>query len=153
MPGKKKSATITSDTVEKIRQHLDSLPTPVSDSLSIRKAVNLLVPQITALREKGYTLAEIATHLNSAGLLVAQSTLRNYARQPRTKRPRNPTPTGVRKAPAPRKTADPSPAPSPPQPLSSSPSASLSQNSRSLDIEPKSKRNSTFTLKPDRTKI
>lgn len=136
MPAKKQSAAITSETVEKIRQHLDSLPDPVSDSLSIRKAVNLLVPQITALREKGYTLAEIATHLNSAGLLVAQSTLRNYARQPRRKRSRNATPPGVRKAPAPRKTA----ATSPPRPV---PPVSATNP----------KPGSTFILKPDRAKI
>ena len=87
------------------------------------------------MRSLGYTFAQIAQHLNSAGIPVANSTLRNYASEttPR-KRGKHKPPPGVRKAPVPKKTA----AASPP----SVPAA-----------KPETSRGSTFVLKPDRIKV
>ncbi len=148
MATRKKLSTLTPEAVEKIGKQLDSIPDPVSDSLSFRKAIDLLVPRITALRDKGYTLAEIADHLNSAGLPLAESTLRNYARQPRRRR-RKPSPPGVRKAPAPRKTAAvTAPATSPPQ-TSKDSVRRLPEKSASLPVGGPSSRG-RFTPKPDR---
>lgn len=149
MAAKKKLTALTPETVEKIGKHLDSLPDPVSDSLSFRKAIDLLVPRIAALRDKGYTLAEIADHLNSAGLLLAESTLRNYARQPRRRRARKTSPPGVRKAPAPRKNAAPTPATSPPPSDPKDSVRHLPEKSPSLPVGGPSSRG-RFTPKPDR---
>jgi hypothetical protein len=66
-----------------------ALPPPVPTSHTIRQAVDQLKSEITNLRDRGYTLALIADHLNSAGIPVADSTLRNYASQPRRKRGKN----------------------------------------------------------------
>jgi hypothetical protein len=143
-----KPAALSPDTIDQARKLLAALPPPVPTSHTIRQAVEQLKSEITNLREQGYTLAQIADHLNSAGIPVADSTLRNYASQPRRKRGKNAPRTDVRKAPSPRKTA---PASSPTN--STVPPATLSEKNRSLDIEPKPKRGSTFTVKPDRAKI
>ena len=148
-----KHATLSLDTINQARTLLTALPPPVPTSHTIRQAVDQLKFEISNLRNQGYTLAQIANHLNSAGIPVADSTLRNYASQPRRKRGKNTPRTDVQKAPSPRKTPV---APSPtslPSSLSSVPYATLSQKSQSLDIEPKPKRGSTFTVKPDRAKI
>ena len=148
-----KPAALSTDTIDQARKLLAALPPPVPTSHTIRQAVDQLKSEITNLRDQGYTLAQIADHLNSAGIPVADSTLRNYASQPRRKRGKNAPRTDVRKAPSPRKAAiTPSPT-SLPQSLSSVPPATLSEKNRSLDIEPKPKRGSTFTVKPDRAKI
>jgi hypothetical protein len=148
-----KRAELSPDTIDQARKRLAALPPPVPTSHTIRQAVDQLKSEISNLREQGYSLTQIAQHLNSAGIPVADSTLRNYASQPRRKRGKNAPRTDVRKAPSPRKTAA---APSPtslPSSLSAVPPATLSEKNRSLDIEPKPKRGSTFSLKPDRAKI
>ncbi|MBL8240528.1 MAG: hypothetical protein JNM66_24120 [Bryobacterales bacterium] len=152
MPRSKRVA-LTPDTIDHARKTLASLPPPVPTSHTIRQAVDQLKSEISNLRDQGYTLAQIADHLNSAGIPVADSTLRNYASQTRRKRGKNTPRADVRKAPSPRKAAAAAPATSPPQSLSAVPPATLSQKSQSLDIEPKPKRGSTFTVKPDRAKI
>jgi hypothetical protein len=151
MAAKKKRTALTPEAVEKIGKHLDSIPDPVSDSLSIRKAVDLLIPRIAAMRDKGFTLAEIADHLNSAGLPLAESTLRNYARQPRRRRPRKTSTPGVRKAPSPRKTPAVAAAmvASPPQSDSKDSVRHLPEKSPSLPAGGPSGRG-RFTPKPDR---
>ena len=151
MPRSKRTA-LSPDTIDQARKRLAALPPPVPTSHTIRQAVDQLKSEITNLREQGYTLAQIADHLNSAGIPVADSTLRNYASQPRRKRGKITPRTDVRKAPSPRKNAAP-PATSLPQSFSSVPPATLSEKNRSLDIEPKPKRGSTFSVKPDRAKI
>lgn len=152
MPRSKRAA-LSPDTIDQARKRLAALPPPVPTSHTLRQAVDQLKSEISNLRNQGYTLSQIADHLNSAGIPVADSTLRNYASQPRSRRGKNAPRTDVRKAPSPRKTPV---APSPtslPLSLSAVPTATLSQKSRSLDIEPKPKRGSTFTVKPDRAKI
>jgi len=148
-----KRAALSPDTIDQARKRLAALPPPVPTSHTIRQAVNQLKSEITILREQGYSLNQIAQHLHSAGIPVANSTLRNYTSQPRRKQGKNAPRTDVRKAPAPRKTAT---APSPtslPQSLSAVPPATLSQKPLSINKEPTPKRGSTFTLKPDRAKI
>ena len=148
-----KRAALSPDIIDQARKRLANLPPPVPASHTIRQAVDQLKAEITNLHEQGYSLAQIAHHLNSAGIPVADSTLRNYASQPRRKRGKNAPRTDVRKAPSPRKTAlAPSPTSLPPS-LSAVPPATLSQKTQSLDIEPKPKRGSTFTVKPDRAKM
>jgi hypothetical protein len=148
-----KRTPLSLDTIAQARQLLASLPPPVPASHSIRQAVDQLKSEISLLRDQGYTLGQIASHLNAAGIPVANSTLRNYASQPRTKRGKNISRSDVRKAPVPRKAATASPATSPPLSSSSLTPATLSSQTLSQDIEPKPKRGSTFTVKPDRAKI
>jgi hypothetical protein len=90
------------------------------------------------MRSLGYTFAQIAQHLNSAGIPVANSTLRNYASEtPLRKRGKHKPPPGVRKAPAPKKTA-----------------AAVAASLPSVPAaKPETKRGSTFVLKPDRIKV
>lgn len=134
MPRNKRAAVPT-ETIEKARQRFASLPPPTPSSHTVRQAVHQLKTEIEHARSLGYSFAQIADQLNSAGIPVAQSTLRNYAsespRPPRRSR-RKPKPIpGVRKAPAPPKAKTASAAASAPEPV---------------------KRSSTFTLKPDRIK-
>ncbi len=144
MPHSKRAA-LTPDTIDQARKRLASLPPPVPTSHTIRQAVQQLQSEITALRDQGYSLAQIATHLNSAGIPVANSTLRNYASQPQRKRGKNAPRPDVRKAPAPRKTAS----PSPPRPSSSTSAVTPPQKSAPLGKAPPPNRG-RFTPKPDR---
>ena len=142
MPTKKHSA-LTPDAIEQARQRLASLPPAVPTSVSIRQAVKLLEPEIAALRDKGYSLPQIADHLNAAGIPVAHSTLRNYTYDPRRKRSgKNAQRSDVRKAPAPRKTK----LTSPPQPAPVPVPTTETKSQKELS-NPK---RGPFTPKPDR---
>ena len=124
------------------RTQLASLPPAAPASHTIRQAVQLLIPEIAALRDKGYTLSQIADHLNSAGIPVAQSTLRNYTHQPRRKRSGKYDRPDVRKAPAPRKTA----ATSLPQPAAVPVPTTETKSRKELSNPTRG----PFTPKPDR---
>ena len=137
MPSTKRPA-LSSATIDQARKTLAALPPPVPASHSVRQAVHQLKQEISHMRSLGYTFAQIAQHLNSLGIPVANSTLRNYASEPPPrKRGKHKPPPGVRKAPSPKKMAA-AVAASPP----SSPAA-----------KPETKRGSTFVLKPDRIKV
>ena len=75
-----KKAAITKAKVDDVANALDNLPevTPEKHTLTIREAVNLLKPQITDLRQKGYTVEQIAEELSKAGISVKASTLKLY---------------------------------------------------------------------------
>ncbi len=98
---------LSTNDIELARTKLTALPPPTPAAHSIRQALESLKPEIAALRKQGYTLAQVAKHLNSAGIPVANSTLRNFVAAqspPRRKRGKNVPRSDVRKAPAPAKT-------------------------------------------------
>lgn len=137
MPAKKRPS-LSPDTLDRARKALASAPPPVPTSLSVRHIVHQLKDEISHMRSLGYTFAQIAQHLNSAGVPVANSTLRNYASEPPPrKRGKHKPPPGVRKAPAPKKTT-----------------AAVAASLPSVPAaKPEAKRGSTFVLKPDRIKV
>ncbi len=97
---------LSTNDIELARTKLTALPPPTPAAQSIRQALESLKTEIAALREQGYTLAQVAKHLNNAGIPVANSTLRNFAAAqspPRRKRGKNVPRSDVRKAPAPAK--------------------------------------------------
>ena len=140
-----KRATLSPDTIIQARKLLTALPPPVPTSHTIRQAVQQLHSEIAALRDQGYSLAQIADHLNSAGIPVANSTLRNYTAQtqPRRKRGKNAPRPDVRKAPAPAKTKVASPPPS------QKSIATKSQKTLSTKIGGPVSRSGRFTPDPD----
>lgn len=68
------------DEVKKIAEKLKMLPKVevVPTEVSRQDAVKLLLPQITALQAKGYTLLQIAENLTGSGIEISGSTLRSY---------------------------------------------------------------------------
>ena len=74
---------LTVETIEKIAAELKSLP-PIENKqreVSKQEAVRLLAKEIGALQQRGYTLEQVATRLQSKGLDVNTATLKNYLRR------------------------------------------------------------------------
>lgn len=74
---------LTIEAIEKIATELKSLP-PVENKqreVSKQEAVRLLAKEIGALQQRGYTLEQVATLLQSKGLDVNTATLKNYLRR------------------------------------------------------------------------
>jgi hypothetical protein len=79
----KYSAEQLGDIAAKLRQ----LP-PVTDSktLTKRDAVAVLAEEILALKDRGYTLDQIAEALGNSGLQISTPTLKNYLNRTKAKR-------------------------------------------------------------------
>ena len=114
---------LSTNVIEAARKKLAALPPPTPAAHSVRQAVEILKAEITALREQGYTLTQVAEHLNNAGIPVPDSTLRNSPAAltpPRRKRGKNAPRPDVRKAPAPAQSKIASPPPATERPKTSS---------------------------------
>ena len=93
---------LTIEAVEKIATELKSLP-PIENKqreVSKQEAVRLLAKEIGALQQRGYTLEQVSTLLQSKGLEVSTATLKNYLRRAKPVK-KTDTPRPARRAVAP----------------------------------------------------
>ena len=67
----------TQNSIERVREHLD-MATPPDAHLSTLAAIETLLPTITGMRKRGFSLANIATLLKESGLTISEGTLKNY---------------------------------------------------------------------------
>lgn len=144
MPRNKRAA-VPPETLDQLRKRFAALPPAPPSSLTARQIVHQLRGEIEHARSLGYTFDQIASQLNSGGVPLAPSTLRNYTSLPPPRqRGKYKPPPNARKAPAPPKVKAAASAASPPP--ASSPAAA--------PAAPEAKRTSstTYTLKRDRIK-
>ena len=64
--------------LEAIEQHLKSLPP--RHKLTVQAAITKLKPSIEKLRDRGYTIEEVATELRSRGLQISARALTRHLR-------------------------------------------------------------------------
>ena len=70
--------------VEKAREKLSALPAKEPTSKPLDKALSDLKPVIEAMLRKGYTRAEVCTHLNEQGIPAREYHLKALLSRPRT---------------------------------------------------------------------
>ena len=90
---------ITIEKVEAIAAKLRALP-PIENKkrvVSKQESIKMLTSEIAGLRERGYTLEQIAELLTADQLEIGAPTLKSYLQRTRTK-PSNKKPSGKRKA-------------------------------------------------------
>ncbi len=74
------------DQVRAIQATLDHLPETPVYSLTKREAIELLIPQITALQAKGHHFDQIAETLTAQGLPISPVVLKNYVSESKQRR-------------------------------------------------------------------
>ena len=74
----RKREHITDDQIKQARDLLKTLPTKQKASHSKRDAVLAMKKDILALQSRGYSFAEIAQHLQTAGITISPVTLKSY---------------------------------------------------------------------------
>lgn len=62
----------------KLESFLEHLPDPKAEAVTKREAIHRLLPQITDLRRRGYTVQAIAEQLSAQGLQVTRAVLQKY---------------------------------------------------------------------------
>lgn len=77
---------LTKEKLEAISRELSALPAiEEKRELSLKESVDTLKPVILGLRNRGYTVEDIAKEFSKRGLKVSPHTLKLYARTPRKK--------------------------------------------------------------------
>jgi hypothetical protein len=71
---------IALEQVERVRAELAAMPERPVEKVPCKKAIQLLSPQIRAMRDKGYSRKEIAEALTAKGLPISETVLRSYER-------------------------------------------------------------------------
>lgn len=71
---------ISPETIEMLREELQTLPPKPRASLTARDAVAALAPEIRAARAAGYSLGDLAYQLGDCGIAISASTLGSYLR-------------------------------------------------------------------------
>ena len=66
------------DALENVRRAFESLPECPVEEVTKTQAVQMLVPQIHAMRAKGYSLRAVASFLSEQGIVVTELSLRSY---------------------------------------------------------------------------
>ena len=101
--------------IEQIAAKLRELPPIERQQRQINKqeAVRLLAKEIQALRQRGYTLEQIAEALRGEGLELTTQVLKNYLQRPTSTRKANPKALARKGADTPAPTPAPAPHPTP----------------------------------------
>ncbi len=68
------------DAIEQIKRTLDALPQHHDDEVTKKQAIRMLIPNIEAIRTKGYGLPAIASFLSDHGLPITVPYLRSVLR-------------------------------------------------------------------------
>jgi hypothetical protein len=71
------------ETIRQLQQSLDEMAPYQATELSKQQAVRALLPQISALRAKGYSWTAVAAMLSKHGVPVSVAALRTYLRRAR----------------------------------------------------------------------
>src|SRR5579859_1728984 len=75
---------IRANALQAVRQALEAMPENEDKPLSKLEAVRLVLPQIEASRQRGYSLQAIAELLCERGIHITQSVLRSYLTEARS---------------------------------------------------------------------
>lgn len=115
------------ETIRQLQQSLDEMAPYQATELSKQQAVRALLPQISALRAKGYSWTAVAAMLSKHGVPVSVAALRTYLRRAREEAASEAPRTGAKRSRAGRAVADqaepPPIAPSPSQGAAASPAS------------------------------
>jgi hypothetical protein len=71
------------DAIQQIKRAFDALPPYHDDELTVTQAIRMLVPDIQAMRTKGYALAAVAGFLAEHGLAITVPSLKAVLSPPR----------------------------------------------------------------------
>jgi hypothetical protein len=95
MDNKKKYAA---EAIRTLQQSLEAVAPYQATELSKQQAVRELLPQIEALRAKGYSWTSVAAMLSEHGVPVSVAALRTYLRRAREEAPKGASPAAARRS-------------------------------------------------------
>ncbi len=64
--------------IHKLQKQLQDAPEYTANEMSMVRAIQLLAPDIRAMKAKGYTMDQVAQMLTSSGIPIAATTLKSY---------------------------------------------------------------------------
>jgi hypothetical protein len=64
--------------IQKLQKQLQDAPEYAAKEVSMVRAIQLLAPDIHAMKAKGYTMSQVAQMLTSQGIPIAGTTLKSY---------------------------------------------------------------------------